>query len=163
MNSRERVRLALTCRQPDRAPAALGFFRQSLPGTDSVDLEEYFGLDVRFVAFDKPSDQADFLEYLRGLPQDVYLGDLDQLRTYERWGYHPERGPHGPLTEAQRPQDLADFAPPNAIEEHHVPGLKRQVDAWHRRGLAVAGGPPHLGGELFETAARLRGYETFLV
>ena len=33
----------------------------------------------------------------------------------------------------------------------------------HRRGLASAGNLPHLGGELFETAWRLRGLENFLM
>ena len=163
MDSRERVRLALTCRAPDRAPAALGFFRQTLPRTAPVDVDEYFGLDVRFLTFEEPPDQVAFVKYLAGLPDDVYVGDLDQLRTYEQWGYHPELGPDGPLSEAQEPEDLAGFTPPSAVDDGHIPRLKSQVEAWHRQGLAVAGGPPHLGGELFETAARLRGYQTFLV
>ncbi len=163
MDSRERVRLALTCRQPDRVPAALGFFRQSLPGTAPVDADEYFGSDVRFLSFEEPPAQASFLEYLRGLPEDIYVGDLDQLRTYDRWNYHPELGPHGPLAGARKLEDLAGFTPPNTVDERQIPALRHRVDDWHRQGLAVAGGAPHLGGELFETAARMRGYGTFLV
>jgi uroporphyrinogen decarboxylase len=41
--------------------------------------------------------------------------------------------------------------------------LADQVRRWHRQGLAVAGSPPHLGGELFETAYRMRGYQTFML
>jgi len=163
MDSRERVRLALTCREPDRPPFALGFFHQTVPGTEPVDVGEYFGSDVRFLTFDEPADHVAFLGYLKGLPEDVYVGDLRQLRTYNRWDYHPELGPHGPLTAARRPEDLADFSPPNSVDEQQIPELRRRVGEWHRRGLAVAGGPPHLGGELFETAARLRGYDTFFV
>ena len=163
MDSRERVRLALTCREPDRAPVALGFFRQSMSETAPVDLDEHFDTDVRFVVFEEPPEHVGFLKYLAGLPKHVYVGDLGQLRTYEQWGYHPEAGPHGPLSGARGPEDLAGFTPPNAIDQRETPVLKDRVDEWHRRGLAVAGGPPHLGGELFETAARLRGYETFLV
>jgi uroporphyrinogen-III decarboxylase len=37
------------------------------------------------------------------------------------------------------------------------------VRVLHERGLAAAGNLPHLGGELFETAWRLRGLENFLV
>jgi len=128
-----------------------------------VDLDEYFDLDVRFLSFEQPVNQKAFLEYLDALPDHVYLGDLDQLRTYEQWGYHPELGPHGPLTGARKSEDLAGFTPPNAVDEGQLPGMKGRVEAWHRQGLAVACGPPHLGGELFETAARLRGYPVFLV
>jgi hypothetical protein len=42
-------------------------------------------------------------------------------------------------------------------------GLTKQVKRWHARGLAVAGSPPHLGGELFEAAWRLRGFENFMM
>jgi len=37
------------------------------------------------------------------------------------------------------------------------------VSDWHARGLAVGGNLPHLGGELFEAAWRLRGLESFLL
>jgi uroporphyrinogen decarboxylase len=37
------------------------------------------------------------------------------------------------------------------------------VDALHARGLAAGGNLPHLGGELFEAAWRLRGLENFLI
>ncbi len=37
------------------------------------------------------------------------------------------------------------------------------MTAWHARGLAVGGNLPHLGGELFEAAWRLRGLENFLI
>jgi hypothetical protein len=33
----------------------------------------------------------------------------------------------------------------------------------HARGLAVADSPPRLGGELFEAAWRLRGFENFMM
>ena len=42
-------------------------------------------------------------------------------------------------------------------------GLARQVDDLHARGLAAGGNTPHLGGELFEAAWRLRGLELFLI
>ena len=44
-----------------------------------------------------------------------------------------------------------------------VEELTRQVDDLHRLGLAAGGNPPHLGGELFEAAWRLRGLESFLI
>lgn len=163
MNARERVRLALTCRPPDRVPKALGFFPQSLPDIAPAEPEAYFDLDIRYVEFDPPPVQGDFLHYLANLPTDVHVGNLSQLKTYHEWGYHPERGPARPLSEAQTISELADFALPNLTDPNRYAGLAAQIDNWHRQGLAVAGAPPHLGGELFETAWRLRGFENFLV
>jgi uroporphyrinogen decarboxylase len=44
-----------------------------------------------------------------------------------------------------------------------VEGLAEQVEQLHQRGLAAGGNLPHLGGELFEAAWRLRGLENFLL
>jgi uroporphyrinogen decarboxylase len=44
-----------------------------------------------------------------------------------------------------------------------VEELTRQVGDLHRLGLAAGGNTPHLGGELFEAAWRLRGLESFLI
>lgn len=163
MNSRERVRLALTCRRPDRIPVALAFFDQSVPGTGSMAPEEYFALDVRFVDFQPPAEQGEFLQYLRELPQDVYVGNLSQLRNYHEWGYRPHSGPAQRLSGVRRLEELAEVALPDVRNPARYAGLAAQVAGWHSDGWAVAGSPPHLGGELFETAFRLRGFEEFLV
>ena len=163
MDSRERVRLALTCGQPDRVPMTLGFVDETMPDIAPAAPEEYFGLDVRFASFDPPADEISFRRYLEKLPRDIYVGNLAQLKTYERWGYHPELGPDGPLSGAQRPEHVGDVVPPRVDDEAQLRSLTRRVEAWHRRGLAVAGTSPHLGGDLFETAYRLRGFESFLI
>ena len=162
MNSRERVRLALTCRQPDRVPRALAFFPQSLSELTSATPEEYFGLDVRYAQFKPPPEQDGFLDYLRHLPKDVHVGSLDQLQTYHEWNYHPETPPGGPLGHAAAIDDIAEYTLPSLVDPARYAGLAEQVAEWHRQGVAVAGGPPHLGGELFETAYRLRGFQNFL-
>ncbi|MEA3335428.1 MAG: uroporphyrinogen decarboxylase family protein [Chloroflexota bacterium] len=161
MNSRERVQLALSGGVPDRSPFAMGFFRQSLPGIG--DLDEVFGSDVRFAEFKAPTGQGGFLRYLQGLPEDVHVGNMAQLRTYHEWAYHPERGTSRPLSEIQTVEELGRFNFPDLNDPGRYAGLAEQVQAWHDRGLAVAGSPPHLGGELFETAWRLRGFENFLL
>ena len=92
MNARECVRLALTCQQPDRIPRALGFFHQSVAEVTPSDTDEYFNLDLRFIEFNPPEGQSDFLHYLRNLPQDIYVGSLPQLQTYHEWDYFPEKG-----------------------------------------------------------------------
>ncbi len=162
MNSRDRVRAALTCRTPDRIPMALAFWEESLPAIAPKTPAEHFGLDVRFVEFNPPDDQQDFIHYLSGLPHDVHVGDLAQLRTYHEWRYHPERGPDGPLGSAKSAAELARYTFPNLVDPQRYAGLTAQVEQWHAQGWAVAGSPPHLGGELFESGYRLRGFTNFL-
>ena len=160
MNARERVRLALTCQRPDRIPASLGFFSQSLSGISDAD--EHFGLDVRFAGWSPPAGQDDFLRYLRGLPPDVHVGSTAQLRIYHEWDYHPETA-GGRLSGVSSVAELAEAFFPDLTHPQRYAGLAGQVQRWHGQGLAVAGSPPHLGGELFESAYRLRGFQQFLL
>ena len=160
MNSRERVRAALTHGRPDRPPKALAFWEENVPGISNT--SERLRLDVRFVEFEPPRAQEDFLAYLRRLPPDVHIGNLRQLRTYHQWDYHPERGPDGPLSGVTTVSDLSAHLLPEMLTPNAQTRLAEQVSSFHAHGWAVAGSPPHLGGELFETAYRLRGFETFL-
>jgi uroporphyrinogen-III decarboxylase len=163
LNARERVLTALRGGEPDRVPCALGFFPQSLFG--AADADEYFGTDVRFVDFAPPAGQDAFLDYLESLPRGVHVGSTAQLRTYHEWDYHPERpesedaaavaGPHGI---AER---IARLLPRVTDRQRHA-HLGEAVERLHARGLAVAGSPPHLGGELFESAWRMRGFDLFM-
>jgi Uroporphyrinogen decarboxylase (URO-D) len=190
VDARERVLTALRGGEPDRVPMALGFFPQSLFG--APDADEHFQTDVRFVDFAPPAGQDSFLEYLDSLPAGVHVGSLAQLRTYHEWDYHPEREERGDSERAGREQPGAGSATDaeqgsagqgaaergaaglqgiaarlarlqaRVTEPRRHAHLKAQVDGFHARGLAVAGSPPHLGGELFESAWRLRGFETFM-
>lgn len=160
MNARERVRLALTCQPPDRIPVSLGFFSQSLPGIPDAD--EHFGLDVRFAEFSPPAGQDDFLRYLRRLPSDVHVGSTAQLRIYHEWDYHPQTA-GGRLSGVSSVAELAEAYFPDLTSPQRYAGLAKQVQRWQEQGLAVAGSPPHLGGELFESAYRLRGFQQFLL
>jgi uroporphyrinogen decarboxylase len=163
VNARERVRQALLCRKPDKIPKALGFFDQSLEAIAPTRPENYFNLEVRFAEFDPPDNQDEFRRYMDQLPADIHVGSRAQLRTYHEWQYHPEKGSARPLSGIRSLADLADFTfPPLSDPARHV-GLTKQVRHWHARGLAVAGSPPHLGGELFEAAWRMRGFENFMI
>lgn len=161
MNSRERTQLALRCQTPDRTPFTFAFFSQSLDGI--ADLDEHFRSDVRYAAFNPPAGQDDFLRYLRGLPAHIHVGSESQLRTYYEWNYHPELGSGRPLSSVQSIAELAEVIFPDLTHPDRYAGLAGQVARWHGEGLAVAGSPPHLGGELFETAWRMRGFENFLL
>ncbi len=160
LDSRERVRTALSGGAPDRVPCALGFFSQPLFGAEDAD--ESFQTDVRFVEFDPPTEQDQFLAYLETLPADVHLGSLAQLRAYQEWGYHPETESPHPVGRLRSVADWARGLLPDLSDPRRYAGLAQRVERLHGRGLAAAGSPPHLGGELFESAWRLRGFERFM-
>jgi uroporphyrinogen decarboxylase len=163
MNSRERVRQALCCRTPDRIPKALGFFDQDLAAIAPTSPEDYFDLDIRYAEFDPPDNQDTFRRYLDTLPQDIHLGNPAQLRTYHEWRYHPQRGTARPLSGVRSLKDLANYVLPDLSHPARHAGLARKVQDLHDSGFSVAGAPPHLGGELFEAAWRLRGFENFMI
>jgi len=160
MNSRQRVRLALTGGIPDQVPFAFGFFSQSLPGIGDPDAR--WNSDIRFVEFNPPKEQSGFLRYLTNLPEDLHVGNRSQLQTYHEWGYHPEQGRKRPLSHIATLRELKAAVLPDTTHPRRHAGLRRQVRGWHDQGLAAAGAPPHLGGQLFETAWRLRGFANFM-
>lgn len=149
--------------EPDRVPCALNFYRvdPGFWGLDDSGDEPI--VDVQFVRF--PESPA--IEELRrtALPYsgDTRLGSTHQVATYHGWRYDPER-PDGenPLSKARSLRELEEFPFPTAADPPDPTGLRSQVDELHARGLAAGGNLPHLGGELFEAAWRLRGLENFL-
>jgi uroporphyrinogen decarboxylase len=163
VNSRERVKEALLCRKPDRIPIALGFFNQSFEAIAPTAAEDYFDLDIRYAEFSPPRDQNAFRRSLDRLPEDVHVGNQAQLRTYHEWQYHPEKGTARPLSSVRSLKELVKYVLPDLANPTRHAGLSKQVQRWHTQGYVVAGMPPHLGGELFETAWRLRGFENFMI
>lgn len=104
------------------------------------------------------------MESVANLPVDTRLGTTEQVLTYGRWDYHPETpNQRNPLANARTLDDLRAYPFPDASGALSVDRLSEEVAAWHARGSAVGGNLPHLGGELFESAWRLRGLEAFLI
>ncbi len=167
MTPRERVLAVLNGRQPDRVPKMANFYPESLPELGERGAEgDYFGTEIRFVEFEPPAEQSAFLNYLEGLPEEVYVGSSTVLRNYADWGYFPHVEGLGRLGEATTPAELAEqlaAAPLPQFSTRQSERLANQVAQYHKRGLAVMGTPPHLGGELFETAWRLRGWTQFMI
>jgi uroporphyrinogen decarboxylase len=165
MEPRERVWAALAGQEPDKVPKALSFYRVGLaaiapPGCTEQDL----GLEIRFVEFEPSRAERRFHRYIQQFSMDTRIGSPSQLRTYSEWGYRPdEEAQRNPLAKAKTVADLDDYPWPDTTAVYRYRGLKRKVEKWQGEGYAVAGGPPHLGGELFETAWRLRGLENFLL
>jgi uroporphyrinogen decarboxylase len=164
LTSRERVLTALDGGEPDRVPRALAFYRVEIeavapPGAGHDDL-----VDVGFVRFPLSPEEKDLER--RALPYagDTRLGHPAQVLRYARWRYHPEAPDRrNPLARARSLDDLRAFPFPDLSAPYVASGLAHQVEALHARGLAAGGNLPHLGGELFEAAWRLRGLERFLI
>jgi uroporphyrinogen decarboxylase len=168
MNARERIQAVLRHEKPDRVPRMVNFYPTEFgphPGRDDeVRLDTIpFDTDIRFLEVAGPPEQVAFLRYLESLPKGTYVGRLDTLRTYHAWGYHPEIERHAPLGDASSAGEIAAAPPPGASARIRPNELRREVAAWHARGYPVMASPPHLGGELFETAYRLRGFERFMI
>jgi uroporphyrinogen decarboxylase len=86
------------------------------------------------------------------------------MATYAHWSYRPETPiARNPLAKAETLADLEAFPFPDVRTPYHAEGVRGQVKDLHRQGLAAGGNLPHLGGELFEAAWRLRGLENFLL
>jgi uroporphyrinogen decarboxylase len=164
VNGRERILAALDGEAPDRVPLALSFYdvdgaALAPPGAWREDL-----VDVAFVAFPVSAEEAELRRRAMPFDGDTRLGSASQAARYASWGYHPEeRAGANPLEHARTLDDLERFPFPDVTGPYVLDGLARQVAEIHARGLAAGGNTPHLGGELFEAAWRLRGLENFLV
>jgi uroporphyrinogen decarboxylase len=163
MNPRERVLAVLRHEQPDRVPKMVNFYPWSFPQYPGREAGEIFDCEIRFVRIDSPREQDRFMDYLRSLPRDTYVGSTDILRTYHDWGYHPEIERHAPLGDANTIQEIAAAPLPDFMQRVNLEKLRADVERLHAQGYAVMASPPHLGGELFETAFRLRGFEQFMI
>lgn len=172
MTSRQRVQAALEHRPPDRVPTALIWadLRDPTHGRviEQEELRERFGVDVRMIRVEPAVTDRAMEEFLSSLPSELYLGNRRQLQHYLAWRYHPQRLGEAP----EQAHPLAGITNLEQLEQLRFPqfgqdtthaALTRQVEAFHRRDLAVFGQPPRLGGELFEVGTRLCGFEPFLI
>ena len=164
MNARERLLIALEGREPDRVPCALSFYHVDLADLAPPGWPPELGPDVEFVRFPPSPEEEELRRRARPYSGDTRLGTMAQVTTYARWQYSPEApARRNPLALARSLADLESFPFPDVSAPYQADGLARQVQALHARGLAAGGNLPHLGGELFEAAWRLRGLENFLL
>jgi len=164
MNSRERILTALDGSAPDRTPCALGFYHQDLAGLVPRGQSWEDLIDIRFIRFDPSPEEIELRRLAQPHEPDTRLGTPAQISTYGRWSYRPQTpDQRNPLANARTLDDLRNFPFPDLSAPYRLAGLPPQVKNLHRRGLAAGGNLPHLGGELFEAAWRLRGLENFLL
>ncbi len=164
MTSRERLLVALDGGEPDRVPRALAFYHMDIESLAPRGRYRDDLVDVRFIRFQPSREEEELGRQALPYEGDTRLGNPAQVATYARWSYHPaDHHRRNPLAEARSLDDLRSFPFPEAHGRYHAEGLARQVEDIHARGLAAGGNLPHLGGELFEAAWRLRGLENFLI
>ena len=164
MNSRQRLLTALDGGEPDHIPCALGFYHMDLEKLAPRGQYRDGMVDVDFVEFPLSPEEKALERMVSPYSPDTRLGSAAQVATYARWGYCPQSPEyHSPLASARSLDDLHNFPFPDVSAPYHVKTLARQVEALHVHGLAAGGNLPHLGGELFEAAWRLRGLENFLI
>ncbi len=164
VNSLERILIALDGGEPDRIPRALSFYNVKIDtiaprGEITMDM-----VDVHFVDF--PISREERQLSRKALPNsgDTRLGSISQVSTYRRWKYKPQDRIHrNPLAQVHSLEDIKNFPFPEISNPKLNRKLARQVKRLHAHGFAVGGNLPHLGGELFEAAWRLRGLENFLL
>lgn len=164
MDGRDRILVALDGETPDRVPCALNFFHVDLTGFAPPGYDWEAMIDVQFVHLPPSPEEEALSEAARPFPYDTRLGTFEQMATYVQWAYHPETPvQRNPLARAETLADLQAFPFPDISAPYRVQGLDAQVSDLHARGMAAGGNLPHLGGELFEAAWRLRGLENFLL
>lgn len=164
VTGRERILTALDGREPDRAASALSFYHVELEHLGLVSRRWDDIVDVQFISFPVAADEKALLHAAQPYPPDTRLGSPSQVATYTRWQYRPQEAQRAnPLANAQSLADLQAFPFPEVAPFTDGDHLTAQVEVLHARGLAAGGNLPHLGGELFEAAWRLRGLENFLI
>jgi uroporphyrinogen decarboxylase len=163
MTPLERIQTLLRHEQPDRVPRMVNFFPTTFGPHPGRGDEAEFETDIRFVGVVEPKEQLDFLRYLESLPAHVHVGRRDILRNYHDWGYHPEIDRDARLGDASTIEEIAAAPLPDFMAQLAPERLRARVQQQHASGYPVMAALPHLGGDLFETALRLRGFERFML
>ncbi len=187
MNSRQRLRLALDHKEPDRVPFDLGGTSVSLIHlTAYKNLRKYLNLPVREprisymaeqlavvekdlaerletdVALVIPQPQADFEFVFRN--QGAYEAYMDE------WGIGWQKPTEGgfyydmyihPLANAEKLEDFKTFKFPDPRDDHRFQNLRFDAEAAVEQGKAVALAGPCSG--ILEMYAWTRGFEQFYV
>ncbi len=164
MDARTRILTALDGGIPDRIPCAIGIYPVDIASLIPPGNRVTGGVDVVFVRF-RTSEAVDrWRQIARISPDDTRLGNFAQVTNYEQWSYQPQTlEQRNPLARARSLDEVRSFAFPEINLSDQMKTVSQNVAAYHAQDLAVGCNLPHLGGELFEAAWRLRGLENFLL
>ncbi len=163
MEPRERLLAAMDGEEPDHVPCALSFYHLDLRHLPLPRRYRKDQGDIQFIQFPLSPEEKRLRRLAQPYEGDTRLGTSAQATTYARWGYRPASRHPNPLATVRSLEELQAFPFPDLGQPYAPERLTHQVEALHARGLAAGGNLPHLGGELFEAAWRLRGLENFLL
>ena len=164
MTPRERILCALDGEKPDKVASAMNFYR--IISEDLLQPNEFQEemVDIQFIDLPALPEEEAHLNQLKPYNSDTRLGTSYQIANYQRWRYDIQNpDTRNPMAKAQSLSDLEKFSFPEELLTYNIDYLQNQVKVLHKKGMAAGGNMPHLGGELFETAWRLRGLENFLI
>ena len=121
--------------------------------------DEYFGWELRHLAFNSPSHKNDFSHYHKDAPANMTVSDWGA--GYARGDLHHYNRRYFPLAGVDTLQELKAYPfPTNIMDPENHAHLDQQTAAVHEDGLAAAG---FLQKTLFELAWELRGMERLLM
>jgi len=164
MNSRERVLAVLNRKIPDRIPKDLSWglcpelVEEFHKRTGCDDYYEYFDLDVRILEFAPTKAKRDFSAYYIGRDQETGF-------SVNEWGVGLGKSKNenlhfehiiSPLKESMTEKEAAEFPLPDFMESYRHQHFEKQIEEYHRKGLAVCG---NLTQTIFEKAWSIRGFE----
>jgi len=125
---------------------------------DYLTPDQYFGWEMRNVAFRPSGEIGDFSRYHSELPPRSKMNEWGVVFVPGEFHHYTRR--IGPLRNMNSPAELKafDFPDPMQIECHEK--LDEEVESIHRSGLAAAG---FMQQTLFELAWEMRGLDRLLI
>lgn len=181
MTSRERVKMAIAHKEPDRVP-------MDLWGVDSRLSTNFYLMVAKHLGFDelgeriRPGSTSEYEDYrisdIVGSDfRHINIGKPDNFRSYkdeddniiDEWGVgrklvglHPSLTYH-PLAQAQSKEDIEKHKWPQIIDEGRVRGIRESAKDWYENTDFAITATTATSGTIFELCQYTRGIEQFLM
>lgn len=120
--------------------------------------DEYFGWEMRNIAFRPPKQVEDFSRYHSELPPQAKVNEWGVAFVPGEFHHYTRR--IGPLRNMHHLSELKTFPFPDPMQIDCHAKLDEEVEVIHRKGLAAAG---FMQQTLFELAWEMRGLDRLLI
>jgi len=181
MNSRERVRMVLDHKEPDRVPLDLWGCASRLHTDLYLEICKHAGLEIRAEDRIRKGSTTEYVDYrlsdMVGSDfRHIHVGKPDYFSKYEdedgniidEWGVgrkiigiHPSITKH-PLADATI-EDLENYNWPQARDLGRIRGIREQAKDWYENTDFAITSTTAISGLFLETCQYLRGIEQFLM
>ncbi len=147
MTKRERVRTAMSRRQPDRVPKSAGFTpaiqKKFEDATGETNPGQYFDCDVAGAGFKGPAQATDWsFFYPDGMPEGTTYSEYGTAHmpgTFEHFWQHAY-----PMDKATTLKEFEEFPWPDMTPSYRHEHLEAHVESLHEQGWYVQGGVGHI-------------------